>query len=425
MSSPKMLVLALAFCGGSIAMRVRKEASMMEEMLEESKASVNATDENVDEAARGEMPVLDNDINPIGEGTIHGSHGLLVLVFGGSDGLAVDDLRRISLERRFPRGYRFGGRLLPITDHFVGVPGATHRGRQGTLMSQAVNSGSTRCRGGGDNNRICNTPFVSADIRNVNFIICPFLSTLVNEGALPVKQTYTRDELQAATELAGLDHEIAELHSEGNFINDPDMIQDLWNLEGVSNEHVTSTGIHDCQTSFKRCTTGREVPDQDCETQTERDCVYGGNSGLFDQFVREVDQNRNGFITLTELDEAAARAEAAGEEICHGGPGHCTYPAFRDVFLKRCWENCQARGHCCSDTSIGSNQFVSCFQACQARADGVDRRTCSASCEQTRSCTMTVGSKTFNACDRCADLKRSCPFGVPDRQACRDGCEYE
>lgn len=395
-------------------MRVRKEASMMEEMLEESKASVNATHENVDEAARGDMPVLDNDINPIGEGTIHGSHGLLVLVFGGSSGLAVDDLRRISLERRFPRGYRFGGTLLPV-----------RRGRQGTLMSQAVNSGGRRCRGGGDNNRICNTPFVSANIANVNFIICPFLSTLVNEGALPVKQTYTRDELQAATELAGLDPDIADLHSDGNFINDPDMIQDLWNLEGVSNEHVTSTGIHDCSTSFESCTTGREHPDQDCETESERDCEYGGNSGRYDQFEREVDRNRNGFITLTELDEAAARAEAAGEEICHGGPGHCTYPAFRDVFLERCRENCRAREHCCSDTSIGSNQFVSCFQACQARAAGVDRSTCSASCEQTRSCRMTVGTETFNACQRCADLRPSCPFGVPNRTACHDGCEYE
>jgi len=255
------------------------------------------------------MPVLVDDVNPIGSGTIHGSHGLLVRIFGGDNGIAVDDLRRISLDRRFPEGYTFPGRLRRVRrrdqPHFISEAAGSGRGGKGG----GANSGK-------GNNDISSTEFVRASIKNINFIICPFLSTMVNEGALPVRQSYTRDELQAVTELAGLDPDIADDHSDGNFVNDPDAVQDIFNLEGVSNEHVTSTGIHDCGTEFSRCS-GNETPqgERECRARTNRDCRMPSGQ-VFEQFALANDRNDNGFITLGELEAAALAAEAAGETLC-------------------------------------------------------------------------------------------------------------
>ena len=48
-------------------------------------------------------------------------------------------------------------------------------------------------------------PFVLCQFVLILVVLCHALrSTMVNEGALPVSQSYTRDQLQAATELAGI-----------------------------------------------------------------------------------------------------------------------------------------------------------------------------------------------------------------------------
>merc|ERR1719373_1214520 len=302
-----------------MAMRVRKEASMIEEIV-----SANADDVAEDEEGQTPiMPVLSSDVNPIGSGTIHGSHGLLVRIFGNNDRIAVDDLRRISLDRRFPRGYRFPGRVRNV-----------RRGNQPHFIRDAVGGkggkgGKGGANSGKGNNDISRTPFVQASIRNINFIICPFLSTMVNEGALPVRQSYTRDELQAATELVGLDPAIGDAHIQGNFVNDPDGVQDLFNLEGVSNEHVTSTGIHYCSTEYTGCS-GNETPqgERECRARTRRDCRMPDNTGLFDEFVKANDRDGDGFITLAELDAAAVAAEAAGMTLCSvlSRPNGCEIP---------------------------------------------------------------------------------------------------
>jgi len=310
-------------------MRVRKGASMLEaresSVLEDiiwaGAEDEAATEDEVATESKGKvgqpviMPVLSDDVNPIGSGTIHGSHGLLVRIFGGGRGLAVEDLRRISLDRRFPEGYVFPGRLRRVNR---GDRAGQHR-RLEEIVRKA--SGAQSAEGGANsgegNNGISDTPFVQAHIHNINFIICPFLSTMVNEGALPVSQSYTRVQLQAATELAGLDPAIGDAHIEGNFVNDPDAVQDIFNLEGVSNEHVTSTGIHDCSTVFTDCS-GNDTPQgqRECQARTTRDCMHPSREGLFDQFVAANDRDGDGMITLAELREAALAAEAAGEQLC-------------------------------------------------------------------------------------------------------------
>jgi len=306
-----------------MAMRVRREASVLEEIIW-ANADDEAATENADEESQPIMPVLSSDVNPIGSGTIHGSHGLLVRVFGRGEQIAVEDLRRISLDRRFPRGYRFPGRLRRVNrgnqPHFIRDAAGSGKGGKG---------GKGGANSGKGNNDISGTRFVQASIRNINFIICPFLSTMVNEGALPVRQSYTRDQLQAATEIAGLDPAIGDAHIEGNFVNDPDGVQDLFNLEGASNEHVTSTGIHDCSTEYTGCS-GNETPqgERECRTRTRRACRMPDNSGLFDEFVKANDRDGNGFITLAELDAAAVAAEAAGMTLCSvlSRPNGCEIP---------------------------------------------------------------------------------------------------
>jgi len=300
-----------------MAMRVRREASVLEEIIWANADDEAATENADEESQRPIMPVLSSDVNPIGSGTIHGSHGLLVRIFGNGERIAVEDLRRISLDRRFPRGYRFPGRTRRVNrrnqPHFIRDAAGSGKGGKG-----GANSGK-------GNNDISRTRFVQASIRNINFIICPFLSTMVNEGAVPMKQTFTRDELEAATVAAGLDPVNAKSHSDSNFANDPDGIQDLWNLEGASNEHVSSTGIHDCRTAFTRCDTRAPAPFKKCRAVTKRNCRLP-REDLFNRFVRAVDRNRDNFITLAELDHATRRAEQAGLQMCAGGVGRCTYP---------------------------------------------------------------------------------------------------
>jgi len=295
-----------------MAMRVRREASMLEEIIWANADDEAATGDEGEEGQIPIMPVLSSDVNPIGSGTIHGSHGLLVRIFGNNGRIAVEDLRRISLDRRFPRSYRFPGTLRPVRRG-----NQPHRIRNAAGSGKGGKGGKGGANSGKGNNDISRTAFVQASIRNINFIICPFLSTMVNEGALPVSQSYTRDQLQAATELAGLDPDIAVAHSDGNFVNDPDEVQDIFNLEGVSNEHVTSTGIHDCGTRFTRCS-GSETPQgqRECNARTTRSCRHPDSGRLFNQFVRANDRNRDGFITLDELRSAALAAEAAGEQLC-------------------------------------------------------------------------------------------------------------
>merc|ERR1712166_1667845 len=42
----------------------------------------------------------------------------------------------------------------------------------------------------------------------------------------------------------------------------------------------------------------------------------------------------------------------------------------------QCAAMCKAKGHCCNDWTIGSNQMVSCAQACEMRLNGVSKQNC-------------------------------------------------
>mmetsp|Transcript_44266 Transcript_44266/g.70088 ORF Transcript_44266/g.70088 Transcript_44266/m.70088 type:complete len:542 (-) Transcript_44266:96-1721(-) len=91
---------------------------------------------------------------------------------------------------------------------------------------------------------------------NVKRIICPYLSTMINTGTLPMKKFYTRNELMEATKAAGSNPQAGQApfdptgHVAANFqFNAPGLI-DIFNMEGNPNEHDLSSGINDCETTY-------------------------------------------------------------------------------------------------------------------------------------------------------------------------------
>ena len=94
-----------------------------------------------------------------------------------------------------------------------------------------------------------------------------------------------------------------------------------------------------------------------------------------------------------------------------------------------CADECRALGFCCGDHTIGSNQFLSCSQACMIRARGSDAAACAASCDEPRGCDRTVNGVTYDMCGTCSDLDLDgdgvleCQHGVQSTAACHAGCE--
>ena len=91
-----------------------------------------------------------------------------------------------------------------------------------------------------------------------------------------------------------------------------------------------------------------------------------------------------------------------------------------------CKEKCKEQGFCCNDPSVGSNQLLSCAQACMIRARGADVGTCGLACDAqatSRGCSRTVSGHTYHMCSSCSDLDSSCPHGVQEGSgACHAGC---
>merc|ERR1711959_260969 len=89
-----------------------------------------------------------------------------------------------------------------------------------------------------------------------------------------------------------------------------------------------------------------------------------------------------------------------------------------------CKKKCQAKGFCCNDFRVGSNQMLSCAQACMIRARGTSQQQCEGHCDRNgqSGCQKTIGAHTYSMCSRCKDLKASCPWGVHKKKECTVGC---
>jgi len=135
--------------------------------------------------------------------------------------------------------------------------------------------------------------------QNHHRIICPFLAILINEEALPAKSIYTKEELLQVTIAAGLDPSKAHEHIESNFRNIPEGVIDIFDMEGKSNEHSTSTGAFDCKTSFGDCTPVGQI--LQCYNETVNKSCGVPNLEHLNRFVQAVDVNGDGVLTTDEL----------------------------------------------------------------------------------------------------------------------------
>eukprot|EP00947_MAST-08B_sp_MAST-8B-sp1_P002944 g2944.t1 len=88
-----------------------------------------------------------------------------------------------------------------------------------------------------------------------------------------------------------------------------------------------------------------------------------------------------------------------------------------------CAAQCKARGFCCNDFTVGSNQFLSCSQACMVRQRGSSKGECKAACDAPRSCTKSINGFSYGRCQRCSDRTARCPHGVQNADECKAGCE--
>jgi len=95
-----------------------------------------------------------------------------------------------------------------------------------------------------------------------------------------------------------------------------------------------------------------------------------------------------------------------------------------------CAAQCQAAGFCCNDWRKGSNQMISCAQACMMRSKGSKASELTAAnggmCKRhgQSGCSVTVASVTYGFCSSCSDLKPGnpkCSFGVASPEACDFG----
>ena len=95
--------------------------------------------------------------------------------------------------------------------------------------------------------------------------------------------------------------------------------------------------------------------------------------------------------------------------------------------LERCHEKCKEAGFCCNNPDVGSNQLLSCAQACMIRARGTNEEECEGTCDAqdvSRGCSREVNGHTYSMCSRCDDLDSTCPHGVQGGgMACQTGCK--
>jgi len=92
-----------------------------------------------------------------------------------------------------------------------------------------------------------------------------------------------------------------------------------------------------------------------------------------------------------------------------------------------CAVQCQAQGYCCNDPSTGSDQMISCAQACMMRASGESMASMLVAnggiCDRQSSsgCSLTVMGQGYSFCQSCNDLQPQCPSGVQSSAECDFG----
>jgi len=94
-----------------------------------------------------------------------------------------------------------------------------------------------------------------------------------------------------------------------------------------------------------------------------------------------------------------------------------------------CAAQCKAAGFCCNDWTKGSNQMISCAQACMMRSKGSQTSEMTAAnngiCKRNgqSGCSLAVNGVSYGFCSSCSDLTSDskCSWGVSSAAACDFG----
>lgn len=150
-------------------------------------------------------------------------------------------------------------------------------------------------------------------------------------------------------------------------------------------------------------------------------CQRTGASGC----TLKVNGNSYGFCSAcTDLTESPqCNGGATTSDACDYGAS--LSPSPEDY----CALSCKAGGYCCNDYTVGSNQMISCAQACMMRTLGSSWADMATSkhglCDRNGAsgCSLKVGGRQYSFCSQCSDLKDSpqCKWGVASPNACDYG----
>jgi hypothetical protein len=94
-----------------------------------------------------------------------------------------------------------------------------------------------------------------------------------------------------------------------------------------------------------------------------------------------------------------------------------------------CQAECKAAGFCCNDWKTGSNQMLSCAQACMMRASGTETHKLATSSEGMckrngqSGCSLTENGVQYGMCSSCTDLTSDskCSHGIGSTDSCDFG----
>eukprot|EP00929_Paragymnodinium_shiwhaense_P086348 TRINITY_DN46872_c0_g1_i2.p1 TRINITY_DN46872_c0_g1~~TRINITY_DN46872_c0_g1_i2.p1 ORF type:complete len:468 (-),score=77.74 TRINITY_DN46872_c0_g1_i2:227-1630(-) len=138
-------------------------------------------------------------------------------------------------------------------------------------------------------------------------IICPFLSTIIHEVVLWPRNCFSKQALIDITIAAGVTAAAAREHVNLHFVNLPYDCLDIFDMEGLPCEHLVSTGVSDCKTSFKDCQSSKyEAHMMSCADTPDKDCGVP-DTGKFDKLMKAVDSNGDSCWTAQEIREAFKR----------------------------------------------------------------------------------------------------------------------
>jgi len=144
------------------------------------------------------------------------------------------------------------------------------------------------------------------------------------------------------------------------------------------------------------------------------------NCDFFGQMVKR-------YTDLTEREACGTMYDEPLERLKSQVPAYCEAPTPSPTqAVQDCHALCQAAGYCCNDPTKGSNQLVSCAQACMMRRAGLSETELLTTVCGQRACSTTVSGITYPHCDVCTDRTSDpkCAHGVPSSEACQYGASH-